>query len=207
MPRYPIVPKDRKTLLNIATPDTANQPEAIPHIAYDTQPFVNATTINLPYFTSLPAGGDKTLSNMDAAGAFPDPQFMEVWFFTVDYLFPTMSSVAAVTGNLNDVHILNHSVRGILELSISNKITGQYPLTAVHSLGGPMGIDSGVVATSQQSAVNGVQDGGLWTGGQIIIPPKVNFTVTLRFSGVATLNTNNLNIRVAMTGVLHRRVL
>ena len=205
MPRYPITPKSRVDLLNIATPDTANQPECLPWELWDTQNFVNTTTLNLSYFVAVNA--DKTLSNMEAAAALPDPQFFEIWFVTVDYLFPTMTSAAAVTGNANDVHILQKSLRGSLSLSISNKTVGTFPLNAVHSVGGPMGLDSGVIATSQQSANNGVQDGGLWTAGQIILPPKVNFTVAISFAATGTLATNNLPIQVGLIGVLHRRVL
>lgn len=205
MPRYPIEPKTRTELLNIATPDTANQPECLPYELYDTQPFVNTTTLNLQYFVAVNA--DKTLSNMEAAAALPDPQFFEIWFITVDYLFPTMTTVASVQGNANDIHILQHSIRGTLQLSISNKTVGLFPLNGVHSAGGPMGLDSGVVATSQQSGNNGVQDGGLWMAGQVILPPKVNFTVSINFAATSTLNTNNLNIQVGLIGVLHRRVL
>ena len=205
MPRYPIEPKDRTTLLNVATPDTANQPECLPWELWDTQTFVNATTLSLSYFTAVNA--DKTLSNMDAAASLPDPQFFEIWFINVDYLFPTMTSVASVQGNANDIHILQQSLRGILTLTISNKTVGQFPLNMIHSAGGPMGLDSGVIATSQQIGNNGVQDGGLWCGGQIILPPKVNFTVAISFTSTGTLNTNNLGIQVGLQGVLHRRVL
>ena len=38
MPRYPIVAKSRQTLLDLATPDSASQPEAVPQIFYDTRP-------------------------------------------------------------------------------------------------------------------------------------------------------------------------
>ena len=207
MPRYLIKAKTRQRLLDLATPDSSGQPEALPWALYDnSQNFVNASTTALQFFQVVQ--GDKTLGNMEGAGALPDPQFFEVWFLTVDYLFPAVTTAAAVTGNVNDIHILDNSVRGTIEVNMSNKVTGPWPIRAAHASGGPVGVISHNIATaSQQFGTNGVQDGGLWIGGQIILPPKVNFAVTLRWSGVATLATNNLPICVTMHGTLHRRVL
>jgi len=206
MPRYLIKAKTRQRLLNLATPDSAGQPEALPWVLYDTQTFVNASTTQLQFFQTVQS--DKTLGNMEGAGALPDPQFFEIWYITVDFLFPAVTTNAGVAGDMNDLLIFENAGRATIEISMSNKVTGPWPVRSAHASGGPIGtIASAVVTNTQNYSNNGPQDGGLWIGGQIVLPPKVNFAVTLRLAAVQTLNTNNLPICVGLHGVLHRRVL
>lgn len=206
MPRFPIVPKQRNTLYNIATPESAAQPECIGWQLYDTQSLTSGTTTTLTYFGATQT--DKTLCNMESAGQLPDPQFFEVWFMSAEFQFPAVSTNAAVGGNITDVLEVIYHQRATFELSLSNKTYGPWPLSAAHAVGGVTGYVSSTVATSsQQFGQNGVQDGGYWVGGQIVLPPKVGFAVTVRLAGVPTLSLTPLPIRFSLIGVLHRRVL
>jgi len=207
MPRFPIVPKRRQTLLDLATPDTAGQPEVIPATYYDTQAYTSASTTALTFFSAVNA--DRTLSNMDASGAFPDPQFFEIWFISIDFLFPAISTDAAALGNLDDLLKLTNQQRGTFTLQLSNKNYGPFPIRVAHGSGpvSQSSIESSTVVASHQAASNGVADGGFYVGGQIVIPPKVNFAVILNWAAAATLKTTPLNVCVQMMGVLHRRVL
>ena len=208
MPRWPIVAKRRQTLLDLATPDTAGQPEVVPAIYYDTQSYVSTTTTLLTFFAAVNA--DRTLSNMDASGAFPDPQFFEIWFIGIDYLFPAVSTSGAVAGNVNDLAVLLNANRGIFTLQLSNKNYGPFPQRLAHGLG-PVAPGTQLFqnsnATSQQAAGNGVPDGGFWVSGQIVIPPKVNFAMLLQWGAVTAIAATPLNICVQLIGTLHRRVL
>lgn len=209
MPRYPIVPKSRQTLLDLATPDTASQPEAVPQTFYDTQAYTSTTTVTQTFFQATNA--DRTLSNMDAAGQFPDPQFFEIYYIQFDFLFPAISTNAGVGGNLDDMTRLLNGGRGIFTLQLSNKNYGPWRIRSAHGAGpfmpGGMVNQNATAATTQQIGVNGFPDGGMWIGGQIVIPPKLNFSIVTTFAAAQTIATTPLNIRCSLVGTLHRRVL
>lgn len=206
MPRWPIVPKKRDTLYNIATPDSAAQPEAIGWALYDTQAITSTVTTTLVFYTATNA--DPTLSNMEGSGQLPDPQFFEIWYMGCELLFPGVSTDAATLGDIDDVLKIIYAQRATFEINLSNKKYGPWPLSFAHGNGGATGFISQTVATvSQQFGQNGVQDGGWWVGGQIVIPPKVGFNVTVRMAAAPTIKTTPLNARFSMIGTLHRRVL
>ena len=205
-PRFPVVPKRRDTLYNIATPESAAQPECLAWALYDTQSLTTAVTTTLTFFGAT--NTDQTLTNMESSGQLPDPQFFEVWFMGAEFQFPAVSTSAAVAGNLTDLLEVIYHQRATFELNLSNKKYGPWPLSMAHGNGGATGYVSSTVATSsQQFGQNGVEDGGYWVGGQIVLPPKVGFNVTVRLAGAATLTLTPLPIRFSLIGVLHHRVL
>lgn len=209
MARMRVVARTRGALVREAQPTSAQQPEALPWILYDTLPWTTAVTTVQTYFTTVQ--NDKTLGNMEGPGQLPDPQFFEVHYIGCDFLVPQQFLVAAAaTGPMTDIIQFLWTQRGTFEFNISNKRTGPFPLSFFHGSGGPSGFGYTNSATTARFEYgnNGPADGGFCVAGAIVIPPKLGFNVTLRtFSAVTLVNGSPLNIRAWMAGVLHRRVL
>lgn len=200
--------KPKATLQAIANPENAGQPEAIPHVLFDTQTYVSASTTTLQFFATQQS--DPTLSNMDQAGTLPDPQFFEIWNLGCDLLIDgTVSTVNLADGSLDDIAKIFLVSRSIFTLVIAQKNYGQYPLSFLHTSGGPFGVGYGAAAatTGVQFGTNGPPDGGWNWGGAVVIPPKGSFRVNLQFAAAQTLLNGDTPIRFWMAGVLHRRVL
>lgn len=195
----------------IVNPVEARQPEAIPWILYDTQQYVSATTTTLSFFTAT--NSDKTLSNMEASGQLPDPQYMEVQYLTCDILaVPQYVAAADGTGpgTLTDIARLTKAARTTITFQMSNKNYGPFPLRACHSLGGETGVIAGTTAAGAAftSGNNGVPgSGGFPFMGALVIPPKVGFSITLNFQAAQTLLGGNTYICIGIAGTLYRRVL
>lgn len=187
----------------VSVPD--GQSEAIRYTFFDTQTYVAAGSAQLSFFQSVNA--DKTLSNMQSQGQFPDPQYFELWYISCDVLLPVSS--AAVPAAWADMTSLIETGRPILELVISDKRYVQVPLTFCHASGGISGFGYSVAAlaaTAKEYANNGIFDGGYCVDGAIILPPKVGFTVNIRWGNPIAVAADT-PIRVNLDGVLHRRVL
>jgi hypothetical protein len=206
--------KTRRQLAAMAQPERANQPEALPWVLYDTQTFTQGTTTNLDFFTTVQT--NKSLGNMESAGALPHPQFFEVHYIGMDVLQTTNNGGA--TGNLgalDDICKLlfgdagTGADSGRFYFEMSNKKYGPFPLSFLHCSGGAVGNGWGSSTADTKVisyANNGVMDGGFHVGGNIVIPPKVGFHLVLEWGGTVTLAADKA-LRVWMQGVLHRRVL
>lgn len=207
--KFPVKAKPRAQLASMANPELANQPEALPWVLYDTQPWTTAVTANAQYF--LTQQGDKTLGNMEGPGQLPDPQYFEIWYWGVDYLLaPNSVASVAAAGPLTDIAQFLFVQRGIWTFAISNKNIGPFPLSFFHASGGPTGflaITNAAAAQKNEYANNGIFDGGFCVADAIVIPPKLGFVVTLATAAAPTLQTSPLNVRAWQAGVLHRRVL
>ncbi len=207
--RIKIRPKTRQQLAMLANPESANQPEALPWVLYDTQAWTTATTTTATYFGTVQ--GDKTLGNMEGPGQLPDPQYFEIAYWGLDFLFAAVNSAApAVTISPQaDLISFIFTNRGTFEFNISNKRIGPFPMTFFHASGGPTGYGWSNSATTAryEYANNGIFDGGFCVENAIIIPPKLGFDVTLRVAAATTLGVSPLNVRAWQAGVLHRRVL
>lgn len=208
--RFPVKAKPRQVLAVQANPEAANQPEALPWVLYDTQPWTTAVTFNTTHFGAQQ--NDPTLSNMEGPGQLPDPQFFEIWYWGVDFLLASINAAApaATVSHWADIIQFLWTQRGTWEFNISNKKTGQFPLSFMHGSGGPQGFGYGNSATTARFEYgnNGPADGGFCTAGAITIPPKLGFNVILRTFAAPTLTAGSpLNVRTWMAGVLHRRVL
>lgn len=204
-----VVPKTRQQLYALAYPETANQPEAISHIIFDTQTFISAATTTLTFFNTQQ--NDPTLGNLEQAGALTDPQWFEIHNWGLDVL-QDGSAVVGTTevGIADDIQKIMLVGRPVFTFAMSNKQYGQYPLSFMHTSGGVQGmIAAGNTAATGniQFANNSFPDGGWNWRGNVIIPPKVGFRVNVQWSAVQTLAAGNPLLRMWMAGVLHRRVL
>lgn len=207
--KFPIRPYTRAQLDVMCNPASANQPEAIPHVLFDTQSYVSTTTTTLVYYQTVQA--DKSLGNMDSAGQLPEPQYFQVFNMGIDVLEPVYArAAAAVAGALDDVQQLVLSGRGYVDMTISGKkYCVGIPMSFFHQSGGVTGNLTGTFAATNgiEFANNSLPDGGWAVNGAIVIPPKQAFDITLRWPAAITLSATPRNIRFWMAGVLFRRVL
>lgn len=205
--RMRLVQYSFEELNGLSNPQVAGQPQGITHLLYDTQSYVSAATINLPFFQAVQA--DKTLGNIEAPGSMPTPKYYAIESIGVDILLRPATSLAVATGPLDDVAQLLFSQRGTIELSYQNKTYGPWPLSAFQASGGPTGFGWGVFAAplQVQYANNGVPNGeGFGLNQQIILKPNAQFSVILRWAAPVTLAAGNTNIRVWMYGGEYRAV-
>jgi hypothetical protein len=195
-------------LMAASNPVNAGQPEAIPWFLYSTKTYTDNSTTRLTFFDSVE--NDKTLSNMETAGALPDPQFMIVHYVTCDILREPTTAAGGVDGAINDIELLLKATgRAIFTFKMSNKDYGPFPLTLCHSTGGATGVVAGTFTAEEQiqQANNGIPgSGGFPFGGALVIPPKVGFSVVLEVAAAVNL-TADVRIRMGLAGVLYRRVL
>jgi len=193
-------------LYRASNPGSQTGPEALPWCLYDTQTFPAAGIARLRFFNQTNA--DRTLTNMETGGQLSDPQFFEIWNLMMDFQLAGPTINAAAAGQANDLDLLLKTQRATFTLNISNKNYGPFPATLLHATGGGVGNVFGTTAAagSIQYVNNGVQDGGWSWGGAVIIPPKVGWFIDLEFAGIQAISAET-NIRIALNGVLHRRVL
>lgn len=194
----------RRQLRAKATPSSGSAPEAIWAQFYDTQTYVDNVTTTLTFFQTTNV--DPTITNMQAAGQFPDPQWFSIYDICLDFNTQNTSDAAAVVGEYNDLSLLLKVGRPIWVLTISDKRYGPYSVRALHAIGGPVGgVDAGTLAVAAQWA-NNVFSPGWNYHGTIVIPPKTNFNIELRWSAAQDL-TGNVPIQLSMFGILSRRTL
>lgn len=191
-----------------ANPSHAGQPEAIPWFLYSTKTFTDNSTTSATFFQDVE--NDKTLSNMEAAGQLPDPQYMIVHYVTCDLLREPTTAAGGKTGALDDLELfLKATGRAIWTLNMSNKSYGPFPLTMCHATGGATGVGYGTFTAEEsiQQANNGIPgSGGFPFGGALVIPPKVGFSVKVELAAAVDM-TADLRVRMGLAGVLYRRVL
>lgn len=181
--------------------------EAIPWCFYDTQTYVDNTTVSLDFFATVTA--DKTLSNMEAAAAIPAPNYFEITHFTCDFLFAGPSNAnAAVTGVLDDLANLLNAARARLVFTMNQKPYVSVPLRAIGSSGGAVGLLQGTTAANQveEWATNSVPGTNPYhIAKAVTIAPNNNFGATVSVAAAANLS-GNVNICIGMWGVYHRKV-
>ena len=192
-----------------ATPPSGHAQESIWHQVYDTQTFTSASTTRLVFFNT--ASADRTLTNMEQAGALPRPQSLQIHNICCDILDPTPVSTAAggIAGVLNDLAllVLASTARPTWTLNISNKSYGPYSLTLLHGTGGPVGFGWGTFTAEESIQYAKMDSTPGWNYfGRVIIPEQVNFNLEVNWAATQTLTANVL-IRVSLFGVLNRRVL
>jgi hypothetical protein len=195
----------RAALQAAATPPSGRSQESIWDCKYDTQTFTSAATTRLTFFSAVNA--DKTLSNMESSGQFPSPQTFQIHNICADWFtLLGVSTSASNVGNLDDLYRLILTARPTWTLNISSKAYGPYPITSLHASGGPTGTLGTAIATpgSLQFARNTDAPGWNYFG-RIIIPEQVSFNIVVDFGTSPTL-TANYSLRLAMFGVLARRV-
>jgi len=199
----------RAGLRRSATPGSAGGPEAIFHQFYDTQLYTSAATVRQTFFNNTSA--DPTISNMQAAGQFPDPQYFSLYDITLDFLPATAyvsTAATANTGNINDYGLLLMTARPTWTLVLSDKRYGPYSLSALHGTGGVQGFLALTAAATNnaQYGHNNLNSGWNYYG-SIIIPPKTNFFIEVNYAAAQTLAGGNPNLRISLFGLLSRRSL
>ena len=206
MLRFPVRAKTLAQLKQLSEPQAVagGTSEAIPWVFYDTQTYVDNTTVNLQYFTQTPA--NRNLGNLNPAGSLPEPQYFEIYSFNMDVI-QAASSTTAWT-DLNQL-LTGPTGNGgpIFTFSLADKNYGPWPLTYLHGSGGITGFGLGPAAAAvEEYANNSIPDGAFWMDGALCIPPNQAFGATIAWQAPEDIS-GNLLIRVAMAGVLHRRVL
>lgn len=189
-----------------AIPPSGRSPEAIWHVAYDTQTFASTSTTSLDFFSAINA--DKSLSNMEAAGQFPAPQAFEMHTIAAD-LWPSATPVttdAATAGAANDIYLLMFVGRPRWTFTLQQKAYGPYPLSVLHASGGPEAFISSTVATSSQQIGRNMPHGGWNYQGTITIPAQTSFQFNVTWAAAQTLKVTNWLLRIGLFGVLSRAV-
>ena len=202
-------PLDADGLQRLATPQ-AGDLESFPDIKYDRQTFPQAGGVaTLPFFQAIAGGVNVT--NMESIGQFPAPQWFQLFGIMVTPMVAGPSNITApasgtnATGIMNDWDLLTKTQGAVLELSISSKKYGPWPLLALHGVGGAYGCvsGSGSGALVNETVANGPADGGFGPQGEIVIPPNVGFTVKIILAAAQAVTVATL-VEVALLGRLYR---
>lgn len=216
MGRFKVIPKSIAELKDIAFPHGADV-ESIPYSIYDSQTYPAAGIGSLTYFQATNA--DVTLTNVEAGGQLPEPQWFELQYLYLDFMrggVTNQEASAAATnqvGIATDIETILKNARGVAQLQVAQKLYGQRPLTMLQASGGAVGSiavgigeDAGTSDRAQQLAQNGLIGNGLYYGGSVVIPPKQNFKLILAFQPALVPISADVILRVTMDGVLHRSV-
>lgn len=208
------VAKTYNQLAAQAVPQTADQPEVVPAVFYDTQTFTSASTTLLTFFQT--GNSDVSLSNMPQGGTLPQPQYFEIHRLFLEILGrPTVSGAAATipaAGLIDDINQLILTGRGYSIFSMSSKSFPAIPLSYLGAPGGVQDTAFGVLSGTTAGSASQVKEyghpannGGFPVNGQWLIPPSQSFQAVLAWPAVLTL-TGNVSIRLSMMGNLYRRV-
>lgn len=198
-------PKTRAQLERAVNPQSANQPEAISWVYYDTQSLATASAGPLNFFTSVQA--DRTLGNLEQPGTIPDPFYFEIVSIGIDFL--VVPDISATFGPIADLANFLHTTRATFTFALAGKEYLRIPATFLTCSGAPVANATGSTTAGQIFSVptNGVAGtGGFKVNKSIVIPPKQSFVTRIELGAASTL-TATRNIRLWMAGVLHRRVL
>ncbi len=216
MGRFKTIPKSIADLKAIAFPHGADV-ESIPYSIYDTQIYPAGGIGGLTFFQQT--SPDSTLTNVEAAGQLPEPQWFELQYIYVDFMRGGVTNEddsAAATrqvGIATDIETILKNARGIAQLIVAQKLYGWRPLTMLQASGGAVGAiavgigeDAAASGRAQQLAQNGLIGNGLYYGGSVVIPPKQNFKLNMQFQPTLVPISADLPVRVTLDGVLHRAV-
>jgi hypothetical protein len=202
--RYRAVP--RAALKRAATPPSGDSPEAIWHCLFDTQTYTDNATTRLTFFQTTNA--DPTLSNMEASGQLPSPQYLNVYNINLDaWTAIPVSQGANVVGDAGDLALLLLTGRPVWTFTLANKTYGPYPLTTLHGTGGPDVFGWGFAHATDSIQFAKVDKSPGWNYyGRVIIPPQQSFKIDVVFAAAQNL-TADWRLRISIMGVLSRRVL
>ncbi len=181
--------------------------EAIGWTWYDTVTYVSAATTALALFTAVRA--TLNLSNMEVAGQLSSPKAFFLRAIRVEpaiipFATTAAGNGAAQTGAITDMQALTH--QGVLQLTIGQKIYGQWPLWMLPAGGGL--VAAGVYPIAQV-VTNGIADARAVYSltKPLFIAPQINFRVDLLWpAGAVTTVATAPNITVCLDGDLIRPV-
>lgn len=205
MLRFPVKALTKAQLEDLAKPRAVQggTSEAIPFVFFDTDTYVSTATTELTFFQQTRA--NRQLSNLSPAGALPTPQYFQVYGMMFDVLIP---AAAASTPQFDTQQLLFGSgLAGTgaptFNFTYSDKSYGPVPLSCLHGTGGVTGFSTAAAAVEYGN--NSIPDGGWYTDGAICLAPNEAFWATITWPVALTL-TADISVRVALAGVLHRKV-
>jgi hypothetical protein len=183
--------------------------EVIPYILYDTQTYVDNTTVILPFFTTSPA--NESLSNVNPPAILPNPSSFLIknlaWMVTTNIETADMgASAAALASQFNDIILLANT--GIFKLFIGDKPYGPWPMFRLPVATYPKAsIAAAGAEAANQVTLYGNTDGPLYPVlPPLLIAPMQKFRVSLEWPAGAVDLTGNRTIKVLLDGQLSRGI-
>lgn len=207
MLRYPIRSLGYPQLRASSRPRNPDAPEAFADTLYDTQEYVDNTTLTLRFFAAQQA--DQTLSNIGAGSQLQAGEFFVIENIMVQAWAEAgyvTTAAGGIAGTINDMGLLFFLSRPILQLTMNNKPYGPWPVT--ECLGSPGGISGqgwGTFTAEESLQAAWVTGYGKYIGGSVVIPPLTGFRVDIDWNAVADL-TDDYFIRVNLVGTRYREV-
>jgi hypothetical protein len=184
--------------------------EVIPFILYDTQTYVDNTTVILPFFTSNPA--NESISNVNPPAMLPNPESFLIkniyWYVPTEVETIDQGAAAgSLPGQFDDILLLGNT--GILKLFIGDKPYGPWPL---YKLPCSSGAKLSGMAAAGAEAANLVTAYGNTDGPQypvlppLLIAPTQKFRVSLEWPAGAVNLAANRSIKVGLDGQKSRGI-
>lgn len=207
--RFEVVPMLGADIIAAARPQSADQPEAIPAVLYDTLSYPTTAPATALKFFQQVAQQDDTLTNpLVAGGSLPAGYSFRVQGINLDILASPSFTGNVVTGTLTDIANFLKRNRATVQFFLNNKGYTPIPATFCHASGGETGFVAASYTAPQgyQFGNNGIFDGGFETDGAIWILDKQPFAVLLTFGADATALSANYNIRMNLRGTLYRPI-
>jgi len=167
--------------------------EVIPDQLYSALTYTDNTTIELDFFSAVPA--NQGLSNMTQPGFLPNPQSFLIQAIRIYFRIPIMTvdmaaSAANLVGVVNDIALLVNT--GRLVLTIGNKTYGPWRLWMLPAGSGlvPQLAAAGGEAASQVSTYGQLM-GPLWgMFPHLMIAPLQNFVAAMLWPAAVDLSTD-----------------
>lgn len=175
--------------------------EIIPDQLYDTQTYVDNTTLELNFFNAVRA--NKSIGNMTQPSVLPNPESFLIQAIRIKYnnQVETDDSGAAgpLASSLNDIVLLQNT--GRMMLTIGHKQYGPWKLWPMPAGSGVMGMMASAGAEAANLAhAYGNTFGKLWgLFPHLMIAPLQNFQVDLNWPA-AVNGSGNLDIEIMLDG-------
>lgn len=182
--------------------------EVIPAILYDTQTYVDNTTVILPFFTSVPA--NESISNVNPPAVLPNPESFLIkniyWYVANELETIDQGAAGALPSQFDDIVLLGNT--GILKLIIGDKPYGPWPLYRLPCSTFP----KGMISAAGGEAANlvtawGNTDGPLYPVlPPLLIAPTQKFRVSVEWPAGAVQLLANRTIKVGLDGQKSRGI-
>lgn len=183
--------------------------EVIPAILYDTQTYVDNTTVILPFFTSVPA--NESVSNVNPPAVLPNPEsfLIKNIFWMVPTELETIdqgAAAAALPSQFDDIVLLANT--GILKLIIGDKPYGPWPLYRLPCSTYPkVSLAAAGAEAANLVSAYGNTDGPLYPVlPPLLIAPTQKFRVSLEWPAGAVNLAANRSIKVGLDGQKSRGI-
>lgn len=182
--------------------------EVIPAILYDTQTYVDNTTVILPFFTSVPA--NESISNVNPPAVLPNPESFLIknifWFVATELETIDQGAAGAIPSQFDDIVLLANT--GILKLIIGDKPYGPWPLYRLPCSTYPkVALSAAGAEAANLVTAYGNTDGPLYPVlPPLLIAPTQKFRVSLEWPAGAVNLSANRSIKVGLDGQKSRGI-